>query len=80
MPPLVKYQQLAKAVYDHVQSGVYPEGEDVVSAELQASALPDVLKWLEQARSELKVRTTMSLLTTECMLIKNELDQYPTAE
>ena len=57
MPPLVKHQQLAEAVLNHVQLGVYPEGEDIISANLQVSALPDVLKFVEQARTDLKVRS-----------------------
>ena len=57
MPPLLKHQQLAQAILDHVQSGAYPEAEDIASAELRVSALPDVSKYIEQAHADLKVRS-----------------------
>lgn len=58
MPPIVRAQQYAQTVLEHVQNGVYPEDEEVISAELPSSALPTVSKLIDQAREELKVRLT----------------------
>lgn len=48
-------QQYGQAVLEHVQSGAYPDSEDVISAELPPSALPDVTKLVEQAQEDVKV-------------------------
>ena len=48
----VEYSQ---AVFESVQSGAYPESEELVSAEFPASALPGVIKLLEKARDNVKV-------------------------
>lgn len=48
-------QQYGQAVLEHVQSGVYPESEQVISAELPPSALPAVSKLIEQASEDVKV-------------------------
>lgn len=50
-------QQYGQAVLEHVQSGAYPDSEEVISAELPASALPEVSKLLEQAKEDVKVWT-----------------------
>ena len=55
MSSRVTAQQYAQALLDHVQNGTFPESEEVVSAELPASALPAVSKLIEQAREDVKV-------------------------
>lgn len=55
MPSRITPQQYGQAVLDHVQTGAYPESEEVVSANLPPSALPEVSKLLEQAREDVKV-------------------------
>lgn len=54
MPLQIIPQQYGQAVLEHVQSGAYPE-EEVISAQLPSSALPEVLKLIEQAREDVKV-------------------------
>ena len=49
-------QQYGQAVLNHVQNGVYPEAEDVVSAELPAAAIPEISRLIGQAREDVKVR------------------------
>ena len=44
-----------QALLQSVRDGTYPEGEEVISAELPSSALPVVVDLLEQARSDVKV-------------------------
>ncbi len=48
-------QQYGQAVLEHAQTGTYPEDEDVISAELPPSALPDVSKVIGQAREDVQV-------------------------
>ncbi len=55
MPSQITSQQYGQAVLEHVQSGAYPE-EEVISAQLPSSALPEVLRFIEQAREDVKVR------------------------
>ncbi len=54
MSSRITSQQYARALLDHVQSGTFPESEEVVSAELPPSALPAVSKLIEQAREDVK--------------------------
>lgn len=56
MPSPIKPQQCGQAVLEHVQTGAYPESEEVISADLPPSALPEVLKLIEQAQEDVKVR------------------------
>ena len=56
-------QQYSQAVLEHVQSGAYPESEDLVSAELPPSALPEVSKFIEQARENVKVPNRYNYIT-----------------
>ena len=55
MPSRITPQQYGKAVLDHVQTGAYPESEELISAHLPPSALPEVSKLIEQAREDVKV-------------------------
>lgn len=55
MPSRITPQQYSQAVLEHVQTGAYPESEEVVSADFPPSALPEVSKLLEQAREDVKV-------------------------
>lgn len=55
MPPQITSHQYGQAVLEHVQSGAYPESEEVISAELPPSTLPEVSKLVEQAKENVKV-------------------------
>ena len=55
MPSRITSQQYGQAVLEHVQTGAYPESEDVVSADFPPSALPEVSKLIEQALEDVKV-------------------------
>ncbi len=55
MPSRITPQQYGQAVLEHVQTGVYPESEEVISADFPPSALPKVSKLIEQAREDVKV-------------------------
>ena len=56
MPSQVTSQQYGQAVLDHVQSGSYPDSEEVISAELPPWALLDIKKLIDQAKEDVKVR------------------------
>jgi len=56
MSSRITSQQYGQAVLDHVQNGAYPESEEIISAELPSSALPEVSKLVEQAQEHVKVR------------------------
>ena len=62
MPSRITPQQYGQAVLNHVQTGAYPESEEVVSADLPPSALPEISKLIEQAREDVKVCIHGSLL------------------
>ena len=55
MPSRITPQQYGQAVLEHAQTASYPEDEDVVSAELQPSALPEVSRFIGQAREDVQV-------------------------
>lgn len=55
MPSQISYREYAQAVLDSVRSGAFPENEEVVSAELPPSAVPTVLKLIDEARNDVKV-------------------------
>jgi protein transport protein DSL1/ZW10 len=50
-------EQLGEAVLKSVQYGVYPDLEEVISADVPDSALPAVLEILNNARNDIKVAT-----------------------
>jgi protein transport protein DSL1/ZW10 len=54
MPPKPPAEVLADAVIRNVEHGIYPDSEDVVSAELPSSALPRLLDTIQKARDEVK--------------------------
>lgn len=56
MPSSIDPQIYGQAVLDHIQTGAYPDSEEIISAELPASALPAVSKLIEEAREDVKVR------------------------
>ncbi len=55
MSSRITHQQYGQAVLEHVQTGSYPESEEVISAELPSSTLPEVSKLIEQAQENVKV-------------------------
>ncbi len=55
MPSRITSEQYGQAVLEHVQTGTYPESEEVISADIPPSALPEVSKLIEQAREDVKV-------------------------
>ena len=55
MSSRITAQEYAQALLQNVQNGIFPESEEVVSAELPPSALPAVSKLIEQAREDVKV-------------------------
>lgn len=67
--------QYGQAVLEHVQSGAYPESEEVISAELPPSALPEVSKLIAQAREDVKVRRSLQT-HYESLLNRSHLGHY----
>lgn len=55
MPSQTSYRECAQAVLDSLRSGAFPESEEVISAELPPSAVPTVLKLIDEARNDVKV-------------------------
>jgi protein transport protein DSL1/ZW10 len=55
MPSHISDHEFGQAIVDSVCNGSYPESEEVVSAELPQSALPTILKLIDQAREDVKV-------------------------
>jgi hypothetical protein len=74
MQSQISNEQLGEAVLKSVQYGVFPDSEEVISADVTASALPVVLGVLDGARDDLKVAT---FLATKTRLIANPLIQEP---
>ena len=60
MPSQIPDTQLGEAVLRSVQHGVYPDSEEVISADIPASALPVVLGILNRARDDIKVATCLA--------------------
>ena len=58
MPPQIPDEQLGQAVLESARDGVYPASEEVISADVPATALPVLLRLLDEAREEVKVRRT----------------------
>lgn len=55
MPSQISHREYAQAVLDSVRSGAFPESEEVISADLPSSAVPTVLKLIDEARNDVKV-------------------------
>ncbi|KAH0563008.1 hypothetical protein GP486_002428 [Trichoglossum hirsutum] len=55
MQSQISDEQLGEAVLKSVQYGVYPDSEEVISADVPASALPVVLGILDSARDDVKL-------------------------
>ncbi len=51
----VTEQQLGQAILRFASNGAYPDSEEVISANITASALPVVLQHLQRAREDVKV-------------------------
>lgn len=49
-------ETVSRALLQSVTEGSYPESEDTITATLAPSALPTALKYLSDAREEVKVR------------------------
>jgi centromere/kinetochore protein ZW10 len=60
MPETIPAGQLGQAVLDYVHDGSYPDTEQIISAELSASAFPTLLGQFDAARQEAKVRFASS--------------------
>jgi centromere/kinetochore protein ZW10 len=56
MPSKISEKELGDAIIQSVEHGVYPESEDVASAELPPTALPNLLEAIGKARENVKVR------------------------
>lgn len=55
MPSQILDRQYGQAILNSVQNGAYPESEEIVAAEVSPSALPTILKLVDQAREDVKV-------------------------
>lgn len=55
MPNRISDDQYGQAVLQSVQKGAYPDPEELISAELPSSALPKIVKLLDNAREDIKV-------------------------
>lgn len=62
MLPQVTDEQLGEAVLQSAKDGLYPDSEEVISANIPATALPVLLQYLNDAREEVKVRTHLNQL------------------
>jgi len=56
MPSKISEKELGDAILQSVEHGAYPESEDVASAELPPTALPNLLEVIGKAREDVKVR------------------------
>lgn len=56
MPSKISDRQYGQAVLNSVLNGIYPESEEIVAAEVPPSALPTILKLVDQAGEDVKVR------------------------
>ncbi|MCJ1465987.1 hypothetical protein MMC07_004606 [Pseudocyphellaria aurata] len=54
MPSKISDRQYGQAVLNSVQSGIYPESEEIVAAEVSPSALPTILRLVDQAGEDVK--------------------------
>ena len=76
MPSRITPQQYGQAVLEHVQTGAYPESEEVVSADFPPSALPEVSKLIEQAREDVKVSIYPRSTRSPKPLITEIIEKY----
>lgn len=63
MPDFDGIQKHAEALLDYVQTGAYPDSEDVISGDLPSATLPDILRVLKEARVDLEVWPKSLLLS-----------------
>lgn len=56
----VEPARLAHAILTSVIDGSYPDSEDVAGAELTASALPEIVQYLQKAREDVHVSVSPS--------------------
>jgi len=75
MPSNITAQQYGQAVLDHVQTGAYPESEEVIANDLPPSALADVSSVIQRARSDLRV-ACLSAMILHASLIVVGIGQY----
>lgn len=52
----VSNETLSSALVQAVETGAYPDAEDVISSEIGPAVLPDILRELGQARQRAQVR------------------------
>lgn len=76
MPSQISYREYAQAVLDSVRSGAFPENEEVISAELPPSAVPTVLKLIDEARNDVKVCHQLHQMNPYLLLIRCNPDKY----
>ena len=76
MPSRITPQQYGQAVLEHVQTGAYPESEEIVSADFPSSALPEVSKLIEQAREDVKVCIYRPSTSNSKFLITGIIEKY----
>ena len=62
MPSQILHREYAQAVLESVRSGAIPDSEEVISAELPPSAIPTVLKLIDEACENVKVRIQLHYL------------------
>jgi len=55
MTTSITTEALSNAIVQAVETGAYPEAEDVASSEIGPSVLPEILKELSQARQRVQV-------------------------
>lgn len=55
MTTSITSEALSNAIVQAVETGAYPEAEDVASSEIGPSVLPEILKELSQARQRVQV-------------------------
>jgi protein transport protein DSL1/ZW10 len=53
--PALSEDRLSRALLQSLKDGTYPDSEEIVSAELPASALSTELQFIRDAREEVKV-------------------------
>ena len=55
MPSQISHHEYAEAVLNSIESGAFPESEEVISGNNSPSALPTVLNLIDEARDDVKV-------------------------
>ena len=59
MPPISRTKQHAQVILDHIQDRVFPETEEIASAELSPDSWAEVASRIKEAREALEVRMFM---------------------